>query len=135
MIIADTSGLLALLDEGESRHDDVRQAVDADRGPIVTIDFVLAELAFLLQRRLGSPAERDFLDQLLAGSLLREPVSGADLRRAREILETYPDQEFGLTDAAVMAVAERLDVVVLTLDRRHFGVFRNATGRELSLMP
>jgi len=135
VIVADTSGLLALLDEGEPRHEDVRRAAEADRGPMVTIDLVLAELAFLLQRRLGAAAERDFLDQLLAGSLLREPVTGTDLRRAREILETYPDQGFGLTDATVMAVAERLDVAVLTLDRRHLGVFRDASGRELPLLP
>jgi predicted nucleic acid-binding protein len=135
MIVADTSGLLSLLDEGESRHEDVRRAVETIRGPILTIDLVLAELAFLLHERLGARAEIDFLDQLLSGSLLREPLSGADLRRAREILSTYADQAFGLTDAAVMAVAERLRVPVLTLDRRHFGVFQDASGRELPLLP
>lgn len=135
MIVADTSGLLAALDEGEPRHADVLHAVSEERGPIVTIDLVLAELDFLLLGRLGAPAERDFVDQLLAGSLLREPVASADLHRAREILESYSDQGFGLTDATVMAVAERLDVAVLTLDRRHFEVFRSRKGRPLALLP
>ena len=38
MILADTSGLLALLDEGEPRHEEVRGAVEADSGPLLTID-------------------------------------------------------------------------------------------------
>jgi len=135
MIVADTSGLLALLDEGEARHDEVRLVVSESRGPVVTIDLVLAELDFLLLTRLGGAAERDFVDQLLAGGLLREPVGTPDLRRAREILESYRDQAFGLTDATLMAVAERLDVAVLTLDRGHFGVFRSRKGRRLLLLP
>lgn len=65
----------------------------------------------------------------------REPVDADDLVRAGEILATYADQDFGLTDAALMAVAERLSVPVLTLDRRHFGVFRDRKGNGLRLLP
>ena len=135
MILADTSGLLALLDAGEPRHEEVCGAVEADSGPLLTVDLVLAETDFLVRSRLGQGAGRAFLDQVCAGALLREQLAPADLSRAREILEKFEDQDFGLTDAALMAVAERLGVPVLTLDRRHFGVFRDRKGAALALLP
>ena len=135
MILADTSGLLALLDEGEPAHETAHAAIAADTGPLLTIDLALAEADFLIRSRLGDVAGRAFLDQVRAGALQREPVGEPDLARAAEILDRYADQKFGLTDAALMAVAERLDTAVLTLDRRHFGVFRTRKGKALTLLP
>ena len=135
MILADNSGLLALLDEGEPRHAEVRAALEADPGPLLTIDLVLAETDFLVRSRLGSSAGRAFLEQVGRGALQREPLEPSDLLRAAAILDQFEDQAFGLTDAALMSVAERLDVPVLTLDRRHFGVFRDRKGAPLVLLP
>jgi predicted nucleic acid-binding protein len=135
LILADTSGLLALLDAGEPSHARVREVVARERGPLVTTDLVLAELDFLVLRRLGGKAERAFLGQVLDGRLLREPVDRKDLVRASRILESYPDPSFGLTDASLMVIAERLAVPVLTLDRRHFTTFRDQRGKALTLLP
>ncbi len=135
MILADTSGLLALLDSGEPTHEACRAAAADARGPIVTTDLVLAETDFLVLRRLGAAAALAFLDQVVAGAVGREPVRDDDLRRAREILVTYADQRCGLTDGTLMAVAERLDTPVLTLDRRHFETFRTSKGAALTLVP
>lgn len=135
MILADTSGLLALLDSGEPSHRACRDAVAAVGGPLVTTDLVLAETDFLVLRRLGAAAERAFLDQVVAGAVAREPVRPEDVVRAREIVGAYADQGFGLTDSTLMAIAERLGSPVLTLDLRHFGVFRTRGGRALDVRP
>ena len=136
MIVLDTSGLLCLLDEGEPEHDRVRRCVEAERGPLVTVDLVLAETDFLVLKRLGREGERAFLAQLLHGALLREAVTDGDLERAATIIEQYADQDIGLTDATLMAVAERLDCLrVLTLDRRHFAPFRDHRGRAIEILP
>jgi len=136
MIIVDTSGLLCLLDAGEAEHPRVRACVAEEPGPLVTVDFVLAETDYLVLRRLGRQAERDFLAQVMEGAVLRETVTDDDLARATKIIEQFADQELGLTDAAVMAVSERLDTLrVLTLDRRHFTPFRDRKGRALELLP
>ncbi len=136
MILLDTSGALALLDAGEREHGRVKQVVAATVGPLVVTDFVLAELDFLVLKRLGIAAEKELIAQLIEGVFLREPVSDGDLRRASEITTRYRDQELGLTDATLMALTERLEVRrVLTLDRRHFGVFRDARGQALELLP
>jgi hypothetical protein len=136
VILVDTSGLLALLDRGEPEHARVTAAVRTERGPLVVTDLVLAEADFLILKRLGRKAERDFLAQLLEGVFLREAVTDVDLRRAQEIGTRYADQELGVTDTTLMALGERLRVRrVLTLDRRHFAVFRDRRGRALDLVP
>jgi hypothetical protein len=109
--------------------------IDEATAPRLTIDYVLAETDYLLLKRLGSEAERRFLAQVADGAVLREPVSAADFVRAIEIAEAYADLELGITDASLMAVAERLDSSVLTLDRRHFAAFRDKRGRALTLLP
>ncbi len=96
---------------------------------------MLAETDFLIRSRLGSGAGKAFLGQVCAGALQRKPLDSSDLSRAAEILEQFEDQDFGLTDATLMAVAERLGTPVLTLDRRHFGVFRGRKGAALVLLP
>lgn len=135
MILVDTSGVLALVDRGEREHGRARAAVGRHKGPLVVTDFVLAEADYLLLRRLGPAAARAFIEQVLDGVFLREPVTDADLRQARAIAARYPDQELGLTDATLMALAERLTRRVLTLDRRHFAIFRDRHGRPLDLLP
>lgn len=135
MILCDTSGLLALLDGGERAHEDVKRVIDEATGPRLTTDYVLAETDYLLLKRLGSEAERSFLAQIADGAVLREPVSAEDFVRAIEIAAAYADLDLGITDASLMAVAERLDSSVLTLDRRHFAAFRDKRGRPLTLLP
>ena len=57
MIIADTSGLLALFNATEPRHADVRQIVDAETEPLMVSPYVIAELDYLLATRAGVDAE------------------------------------------------------------------------------
>ena len=59
-----------------------------------------------------------------------------DLVRAVEILEQYADAEFGMVDATLMAMAERLRIqTVLTLDHRDFSIFRPKHCRAFRLVP
>jgi len=68
--------------------------------------------------------------------MLVEPLTELDLRRTIEILDQYRDAEFGMVDAATMAIAERLKIeVILTLDRRDFGLFRPKHCAAFRLVP
>jgi len=136
MIVVDTSGLLTLLDRGEPAHRRAHRAIARERGPLVVIDLVLAETDHLVLRRLGRAAEHAFVAQLIEGVFLREPLQDVDLARAQRILTRYADQDLGLTDASVIAVAERLRTRrILTLDQRHFGTYRDERGHGLELLP
>jgi len=65
-----------------------------------------------------------------------EHPTGKDLERVTEILEQYRDARFGMVDATLMAMAERLKIeVILTLDRRDFGIYRPRHVASFRLVP
>ncbi len=136
VLLVDSSGLLAAIDAGEPDHERVRELLERDRRPLIVTDYVIAEVDYLVLRRLGVAAEQAFVEQLLDGTFRREPIGDADIQRAQQIAARFKDQKIGLTDASLMALSERLTARdVLTLDRRHFSPFRDAKGRALNLLP
>lgn len=136
VLLVDSSGLLSAIDAGEPDHARVRAWLEQDRRPLIVTDYVVAEVDYLVLRRLGFEAEQAFVDQILDGTFRREPVGDADIQRAQQIAARFKDQALGLTDASLMALSERLGARdVLTLDHRHFSLFRDSKGRALRLLP
>ena len=53
-----------------------------------------------------------------------------------ELVEVYADFPLGTTDAAVIAVAERLNITeIATLDHRHFRAVRPRHSNAFTLLP
>lgn len=135
-VIADTSGLFALADADSRAHSAVRGYLEAGDEPLVVPVTVLPELDYLLATRLGLAAELAVLRAAAAGEFRLEPVTAADLTRAVTLIEEYADSDIGLVDASLVAVAERLRIrKVLTLDRRHFSLFRPKHCAAFTLVP
>ena len=82
---------------------------------------ILAEVGYLVERRLGVPVLEAFLLDLEQRAFVLVN-SEDDLGRIRELVGRYAVLPLGLADAAVIACAERHQRKVLTLDQRHFGV-------------
>lgn len=136
MIGLDTSGFLALLDAGEPDHDAAKVAIKEAAGIRWTTDFVLAEVDYVVCKRLGVQAELSFLSQVRQGAVRREPVTDTDLARAQVLIGKYTEHAIGLTDATLVSVAERLGCQrILTLDRNHFRLFRLRSGKPFVLVP
>lgn len=132
MITLDTSGALALLNRRDPDHQRARAAELGDPGPYFVPADILAELACLIEHRLGIAVLDTFLADLESGALTLE-CGEADFPRTRELARRYADLPLGFADAAVVARAERRGGKVLTLDRRDFGI----VAREgiISLLP
>jgi predicted nucleic acid-binding protein len=65
-----------------------------------------------------------------------EALTPADMRRMQQIMIQYASAEFDFADAAIMALAERLNITrVATFDRRDFSQFRPAHCEFLELLP
>jgi len=97
---------------------------------------VVAEVAYLLETRLGPVAEVSFVGDLAAGNLISEPVHAQDWIRIAELIAEYDDLPLGTVDASIVAAAERLRVTqIATLDRRHFSVVRPAHADAFELLP
>ena len=136
MIVADTSGLLALFNVREPRHEDVRKVVEKDLEPIVVSPFVVAEVDYLVATRLGVDTELRVLRELSAGAYHLAGFDEADLQSASAVVEQYRDQDIGVADASLVVLASRHRTKsILTLDRRHFSVLRPLEGGRFRLLP
>jgi predicted nucleic acid-binding protein len=89
---------------------------------------VIVEVDQLLRSRVGGYAARLFLEAVAEGEHVVVNLSPALLRRAVEIDASFADLGLGYTDAAVMAIAERDRLPVLTFDFEHFRATRPAQG-------
>jgi len=95
---------------------------------LVVLDPVIVEVDYLLRTRIGSHAARRFLEALVAGEHEVAFLSSALLRRAAAFDASYADLDLGVTDAAIMAYAERHRLPVLTFDFEHFRATRPGRG-------
>jgi predicted nucleic acid-binding protein len=136
VIVADTSGLLALFNRREPAHDAVRAVIEGADDPLVVSPFVVAEIDYLIATRLGVAAELDVLDELASGAYYLAPVDAADLRRMASVIARYRNQALGVADASLVVLADRYrSRSLLTLDHRHFTVVRPVDGGRFRLLP
>ena len=97
---------------------------------------MIVESSWLIESRLGSATESDFVRAINAGELERVDLTDEDWARVVELLGTYRDLGLGLVDASLVAVAERLGITQLaTLDQRHFRAVRPSHVDAFELIP
>lgn len=136
MIIADTGALISHLDTLEPLHAQVAAIIEAERDPIVISPFVLAEVDYLVDKRLGPRTARAALDELSGGAYEIALFGAEDVRRALRVLDRHADRRLGLTDASLVVLADRYAATtVLTLDRRDFDGLARSDGTPLTVLP
>lgn len=131
MIILDTGGLYAFLDADDAHHDAARTAVDSSPGPFILSPFVLAELDYLVNRRLGRQAGIELLEDVDAGGYTLVNLTSDDFTQAVDTIKQYRDLDLGITDASVIVLAARYRCVdILGVDYRHFRAVRPLRGGD-----
>jgi len=136
VILLDTSGLLSALDESQRYHHECADLLGKASPPLLLSPFVLAELDYLLMRRIGRRAQAALLEEVARGAYQLELFGAADVARAKEVVEKYADLEIGLADASIVVLAERHAVTeVLTLDQRHFRAMRIERRKRFKVLP
>jgi len=136
LIVVDTSGLLAAADRGEVAHAAAAAVLREVPPPLLLSPFVLAELDYLVSRRLTPPAQDALLGDVVRGVYRLETFDLTDIEEARAVIRRYSDLRIGLADASVVVLARRHGVNdVLTLDERHFRALRGAGDRPFRLLP
>jgi len=135
-VIVDTGIVYALADTKDSWH---RQAVDfitAYQGRLIVPSPAIPEACYLLNTYLGPSAETEFVKSLVNRELVVEHFNSADLSRCIELLKKHDDSNIGFVDAAIIAIAERLNICkILTTDRRHFSIIKPKHCEALTLLP
>lgn len=97
---------------------------------------VIAEVGYLLAREASADVESSFLRSLADGSFKPVELTRTDYERMADLVDQYDDLPLGTTDAAVVALAERLNVdEIATIDHRHFTVVRPRHVKAFTLLP
>ena len=79
---------------------------------------------------------RRFVSSVTPETIQVKSVTTEDLVRVHQILEQYADNQLDFTDAAIVAIAERLNITrIYTLDRRDFSVIRPGHCDYFELFP
>ena len=135
-LIADTGGLLRALAnnrDGKPTWPEFASAL-TKAAAVVVPPLILAEVDYFLRDQRG--AARRLLAEILdpATTYELEPILPEDLARAVQIDEKFSDQEIGLVDGTVAAIAERKKIYrVLTIDHAHFRAIRIGSNYRQSI--
>lgn len=133
-ILADTSGIIALLDRSDRYHASAMQVVRNIN--LLIPATILPEVDYLATKKLGERVAKEFLSDVVSGKLTYIAVDLDDLQHALDIMNQYKDVPLGLVDSSIVALAERYRIQkILTLDRRHFSLIKPKKIDYLELLP
>lgn len=122
--LLDTGFLLAMLAHNDPLHESCKTAMSQERTPLIPSP-VLPEFAYMAIRDLGYDMFIQFMQTVTQAD---SPIVFAvqnDFVRATEIITEYADSQIDFVDCMIVAMAERLNISrVLTIDQRHFRLFR-----------
>ncbi len=136
MIVVDTSAVFAALDRSQRQYARVSSFLETSRERLILSPFVLAELDYLLTRRVGDHAALDFLRDVEDGAYLLAGIAQDDVAASRQVIERFDDLGIGVADASIVILAARYGTDrVLTLDERHFRTLRTLDDRPFTILP
>jgi predicted nucleic acid-binding protein len=127
-VVADTGPLVAAVNRRDRAHGLAAALVTELGRDLLVPDPVLVEVDQLLRGRIRAEAARSFLGAIVAEEHSVVFLTPGLLRRAVEIDTQFADLDLGLADAAVMAIAERHRLPVLTFDFEDFRATRPSSG-------
>jgi predicted nucleic acid-binding protein len=134
LALVDASALIGAADMSEPEHARCVETLGRRDLYLVLPALVVAEAAYLIERRLGPSAEAAFAWGL--NGLEMESPLPADWPLIADLVERYADFPLGTVDASIAVLADRLGTdLIITLDRRHFGAIRSPGGRSFRLLP
>src|ERR1700676_3487573 len=135
-LICDTGGVYALYDADDAFHAAAKVTLEAESGPLFLPLLLLAEIDYLLTVRLGADAALDFLESVESGTFNLVSPTAEDLARCRQLMVQYRGLPLGVSDASVVATAERFQIRrIFTVDHRHFRAIQPRGLEYFVLLP
>jgi predicted nucleic acid-binding protein len=135
-ILLDSSVVLAASDRADLNHAAAMAWFGRADEPLLLGALSLGDLDALLRRELGAGAALAVVQSITSGAIRLVAPTEADLARAAELLAGAAEHRPRLTDALLVAAAERLGVHrIATFDRRPIAVFRPRHVRAFDLEP
>ena|SRR5260221_200771 len=118
MLIVDTGPLVAYLNRNDPDHNRCAALLESRTDDLIVTPYVVTETCYLVGKYVGALAEVNLVEALAAGDLNQIDIPAGDLIRMAELMRQYIGFPLGVSDASVLAVAERLRASeVATLDQ------------------
>lgn len=134
--LLDSGFLYALINKKEKRFSDVAKVSENVDGQILLPTVAITEVAYLVDRDLGTVALAQFIDLISNNQFVLAHPTTEDLKRAAEVVCQYADSKIDFVDAVLVAIAERENITdILTIDTRHFRLFRPTHCDAFTLFP
>lgn len=134
-LVCDSSVVIAALNRRDPDHDRCANLLSTSSATTIPAP-VIVEVDWVARSRGAATA----IDALLASIDERDVIvvnlDEEDYRRVRALQRRYADLPLEFVDAAVVAIAERLEqTTIATLDRRHFSVIQPLHAPAFELVP
>ncbi len=126
--VVDAGPLVAATDRRDVAHGLARAIMSKDEPDLLVTDAIVAEVDYLLRKRVSAASARAFLDDVRADSYRRMPFGSELFGRAVKYDAEYAGLGLGIADGSVMALAEAERAPILTFDFSHFRATRPLHG-------
>ncbi|MFC1857664.1 type II toxin-antitoxin system VapC family toxin [Thermodesulfobacteriota bacterium] len=133
-VLLDTGPWVALIDRSEKRHKQCVEWFQHFNGEIFSSEAVLTEVLYLLA--FSARAQAAALDFVLTGAVVLVPQSIESLKQVKSLMKKYKDLPMDFADATLIVLAKDLGIDnIVTLDKKHFGIYRIGKQRYFNLLP
>jgi hypothetical protein len=136
--LLDSNFLISIIVRQDMNHRVAAQALRAavsENHSLIVAAPVMPELFYLIAKYAGYPTAVRAIKRVRRQFQIA-PLTDADQDRMEQVMAQHIDAELDYTDAAIMALAERLNILqVYTFDRRDFALFKPAHCPALTLLP
>ena len=134
--IIDTSFLVSLTNPKEQTHEICAALARTLPDRFLVPYVIMPEATYLINKQQGHHIMLQFVRRMMLPAWNFESLQSVDFARISAILDIYHDMDLDFADAAIVAIAERLNIQrVLTLDQRHFRVIRPAHCPVFEILP
>ena len=135
MLIVDANVLVAVMNRRDAHHARMTALLESRDDEFLVTPYVVAEVAYLVQKFAGPNAEITFMQAVRDGIFHQEALGEADLARIVELMGQFRDFPLGAADASVIAVAERLKIQEIASMDGHFRAVRPRGVDFFTLVP
>jgi len=133
-VLADTGGIIALLDASDKNHSAVVDVVLHSQ--MIVPATILPEVDYLATKYLGEAVSRLFFEDLAEGTFQYLGLDSSALPSILKRMTRYADVPIGFVDASLAVMADEQQIQnILTLDRRHFSIIRSESYQAFQLLP
>jgi hypothetical protein len=130
--LLDTGIVYAYYDRSDRWHERARTLILTQQRGLILPAPVIPEIDHLLGVRLGVKSRQTFYAGIVQGAYLVVDLPRSAYARVADLNRQFDDLALGFVDAAIVALAETLNLSrVATTDRRHFAPLAAALSFEL----